>query len=159
MKIVTFFFSGTGNTWWTAKKITDIFIELGHSAVYCSIDKNMSVDCYNRIEEFDIVGFAYPIYGANFPPIFKLFIEDLISKRSYSCSKPCFTLCTIGYVNALGPFVAGKIFRKAHFKLIGSLNIKLSNNASIPHFRTNVLNGCELETLKAKALKKLQNMQ
>lgn len=156
MKIVTFFFSGTGNTWWVAQKITDIFNEMGHNAVCCSIEKNMSIDYFNRIEEFDITGFAYPIYGADFPPIFKTFLDELIKKRSCSCVKKCFTMCTIGYVNALGPFVAGKHFNKAHFKLIGHLNLKLSNNASAPHFRSRIKNGNELEIQKEKVLKELR---
>jgi ferredoxin/flavodoxin len=156
MKIATFFFSSTGNSWWAAKKITELFRESVHDSVCCSIEKNKYTDIVNRIDEFDLIGFSYPIYGANFPPLFRSFIDHLIENRSNSSIKPCFTLCTIGYVNGLGPFVAGQIFKKAHFKLVGHLNIKLSNNASAPDFKTNVFNGNDLESRKERALIKIK---
>ncbi|MBN1603239.1 MAG: EFR1 family ferrodoxin [Chitinispirillaceae bacterium] len=157
MKIITFFFSGTGNTWWATRKINEIFRKSGHYSIYCPIEKNIHADFVNRIDEFDMIGFSYPIYGANFPPVFKLFLEQLIESRSDSVSKACFTLCTIGYVNALGPFAAQKILKQACFKLVGSLNIKLTNNTSVPNLKTKVFNDHELDNRKEQALRKIQH--
>lgn len=156
MRILTFYFSGTGNTWWAVRELTDIFRELGHDAMFTTIEKGLDAEVLTQIEECDLVGFGYPVYGADFPPIFKRFLDKLTEVRAGKPLKKCFTICTVGYVNALGPLEAGRRLKKANFNLVGSRNIKLSNNASAPHFKTKVFNGSDLEIRKERARNRLR---
>ena len=161
MSFVTFFFSGTGNTWWVVKEFTDIASKNGYEAKMFSIEndqiKNLSI-LSELLEKSDAIGFAYPIYGANMPPIMREFITEVkrisddLKKLDH---KYCYIITTIGYVNGYGPFKIKNILRSIGLKLKAHVNIHLSNNLSTPGLRMNPVSKKKLEKRKKKGIKKL----
>ena len=80
MRFTTFFFSGTGNTWWVVKEFTEFPSKNGNNAEMYSIENNQIKDfsiLSELLEKSDAIGFAYPIYGANIPPIMREFIAEV----------------------------------------------------------------------------------
>jgi ferredoxin len=160
----TFFFSGTGNTWWTAREFTRLAQEMGHRAVAYSIEQENTQDqtlLTKAVEESDLVGFAYPIYGASMPSIMERFIENLanvVPPKGEHHPVQTYNICTVGYVNAYGPFAAGRFFKSLGFSLIGFVNIRLTNNISAPEMRTKIADAEQLERRKTKALPKLRTL-
>ena len=75
MKILLLYFSGTGNTAKCAKAIGTSFVSHGHEVSYYEYrsDQPFSYD----IEEFDMLGFGYPIHAFNIPEAFYRFWKTL----------------------------------------------------------------------------------
>jgi len=124
MNITIFYFSGTGNT----KFVCDKFVEIMES-------KNSKVNLYNIestridnniLDNTDIIGFAYPVHGADIPKIFKQFIDTI----PLNVRKNAFVLSTVGYINAYGPFILKKllseysIYLKWHYVFTAVNNTK-----------------------------------
>ena len=79
-----FYFSGTGNSEWVAKQLSDKL----EDQVMNIADKNQ-VGKFN-LEEEAVVGFVFPIYAWAVPPIMMDFIKQLhLSKNSF-----VFAVCT-----------------------------------------------------------------
>ena len=93
MKIYIIFFSGTGNTAWVIKKISEKLIQKNHELNInsCESDKIN----YNKIENADILGIAYPTYSSNAPS----HIYDFISKLKKVEQKKAFVITTMGYIS------------------------------------------------------------
>ena len=81
MKCAIFYFSGTGNTKWAAKKTTKLLKEKSYDTVNYSIEKMDDSKCEiiaSAVQNNDYIGFAYPIYGANVPRIMRDFFDEFI---------------------------------------------------------------------------------
>ena len=161
MRFVTFFFSGTGNTWWVVKEFTNIASKNGHDAEMYSIENDQIKDfsiLRELLEKSDAIGFAYPIYGANLPPIMREFITG-IKKISDNLTnldqKYCYIITTIGYINGYGPYKIKKILRSIGLKLKAHVNIRLNNNISTPGLKINPVSYKKLGKRKKKNTKKL----
>lgn len=72
MKI--FYFTGTGNSYWTAKKIGEHFSAEVHSIIDYKNEKGIVVDD-------DVLGFVFPTYMSDIPWITKEFLLKLSSPR------------------------------------------------------------------------------
>lgn len=89
-RMVVFFFSGTGNTWWVSEQIVENLHKKGVSAQALSIEALSVADAEAFINESDLVGFGYPIYGSDVPQPMQAFLARLPEYRG----KPCFVFCT-----------------------------------------------------------------
>jgi len=76
-KIIIFYFSGTGNTWWVSERIVEALKELEVAASAHSIEQVSVQDASAMIAEADTVGFGFPIYGSDVPRYFLRFLEAL----------------------------------------------------------------------------------
>ena len=75
MKILIINFSGTGHTTLCGDYIGEAFQETGHEVTRLVVKKDMD----NNIDynQFDLIGFGYPIHAFNPPQFFNNFIEKL----------------------------------------------------------------------------------
>lgn len=87
-----FYFTGTGNSLYVARKLSDNII---------SIPQAMK----NGMKEYsdDVIGFVYPVYGHAAPEIVKEFIEKIDINAKYifaiaTCSHRCSTAESIGKI-------------------------------------------------------------
>lgn len=133
--ISIFYFSGTGNTAWAVRQLSDYLSELGEETKLYFIDiKECPGDeeILHIIKNSDIIGIANPIYGANIPPIMIKFIsriKDIKSKNDIPI-KQLFMLNTFGYVNAFGSVAAKKIWKNSGFDMFAYINVRLTDNTS-----------------------------
>ena len=163
MKFTTFYFSGTGNTEWVVKEFNRKIKEKGHQGEIVSIEKKDILESSFLEDIFlksDYIGFANPIYGANIPPIMRVFIERVVlfiaNKKEYL--KPIYIINTFGYINGFGPFASKKLFSNTGLKLSSYLNIKLCNNISTPKIKTDGISMDKLALRKEKSVIKLGKM-
>ncbi len=120
-KIALFFFSGTGNTQFVSKKITDIFRSSEECSLY-SIEKHL-IDASKIIETSDLIGLAYPIYGSSIPLIVREFIE-----RLEPSDKEAFVLCTQLMFSGDGAAYGGRLLEKKGFKVLWQEHFRMPNN-------------------------------
>jgi ferredoxin/multimeric flavodoxin WrbA len=165
MKWVTFFFSGTGNTWWVTQQFSRIAQTKGIDSTEYSIeqldfnDPTKNLEILSIIEESDMVGFAYPIYGANMPAIMQRFIKklsDFISKSGKNIQKSVYLLTSVGYMNSYGPFAARTHFKQLGWKIRAHAMVRIAMNISEPKMNTRLLPLEKLEKRKEGALKFLE---
>ncbi len=93
MNIAFFFFSGTGNTWWCADKMAEAFQEAGHNSEAVSIEKLTDETTNQLVNDAEVVGFGYPIYGSDLPQPMKEFILERLPKPD-GPGKDAFVFCT-----------------------------------------------------------------
>lgn len=122
-KMALFFFSGTGNTYFVAKKLCDQFRKSIHCNLY-SIEKHLE-DANALILEADIIGLAFPVYGSSVPYIVSDFIEGIEGN-----SLPAFTICTQMMYSGDGAAYAGRLLKKKGFKVFWQEHVDMPNNIS-----------------------------
>lgn len=111
------------------------------------------------IEESDIVGFGYPIYGSDIPMNMIEFIKNLPKIEE----KTSFVFTTMMEFSGDGAIVAMRKLRKKGFTVKQAINIKMPNNVKLPyiiirHFRMKDEEGIiKLRERAAKKIDKLVN--
>lgn len=160
---VTFFFSGTGNTWWVAREFTRIVREIGYEGALYAIERpelQAPASLQAILQTTDAIGLAFPIYAAHMPPLMERFIDTLAAQARATgrLDRPVYNLCTMGYVNAFGPFAARRFFNARGLQLTASINLRLTNNASVPGKKANPVNDRILTSRKQKALTALRTL-
>ncbi len=85
------------------------------------------------------------------------FIQQFLSfAKSKKYSKPVYFILTVGYINAFGPFKAGRLFSGTGLRLVSHTNITLSNNISTPKIKADLIGPEELEQRKKRAALELE---
>ncbi len=133
MKILTFYFSGIGNTKWVIHQLDILLKKQGHTITVVAIE-NLNIDEYanDTINSFDYIGFAYHIYGANIPRIMLNYINKFTHKmNNNSISTKLFFVNAFAYVNGHGIFETKKIINATSLKIIAYVNVKMPNSAPI----------------------------
>ena len=125
-----YYFSGTGNSLFVAKKISQLLDAKLFSIV-------SSLQNINQKNNVNIIGIVFPCYLAQIngiPPI----VEEFCNQLRPSSAKYIFTICTYG---GFGPFNAyptlfklSQTFRNNKIKLSGAFSLKLPlNNLDYDH--------------------------
>ncbi len=158
-----FYFSGTGNTRWAAEQFKEILTAKGQNCEAYSIDLSLRPDPASIgaiIDRSDYTGFAYPVYGANLPPIMKAFIESVKDTAGFNAGSPknLFLISTAGYIDSFGPLAAKRLFKGGGFRLKAYLNLKLCNNISSPKIKSSPLSEDKLESRKKALAERLATL-
>lgn len=160
MKITIFYFSGTGNTWWVMNKIKEQLLDKKHQVTTHSLESTFVKDekkVKGAINESDIVGFGYPIYGSDIPMNFMSFIDNLPKMDK----KIAFVFTTMLLFSGDGAIVAKRRLKKRGYKVKQAVNIRMPNNVKLPYpiFKSlKIRNGEEIKAIKEKALKKISKL-
>jgi NAD-dependent dihydropyrimidine dehydrogenase PreA subunit len=164
MQFLVCYFSGTGNTWWAVQAFKRFAEESGHSVDTVSIETIPNYDealLFQQIDRADIVGFAYPIYGAGMPPIMRQFLDRLAAarhQRVLARDQRAFVITTVGFINSFGPFAARFALKRAGFNLWWHVNVRLANNISRPGLKMASVPAEVLEKRKNEGLKDLASL-
>ena len=111
IKIIIFYFSGTGNTWWATEKLQQMLKEKKFEVEYFSVESKVAQDgkkVNELINQSDLVGFGYPIYGSDIPLIFMDFIKNLAPVKN----KNSFVYTTMMLFSGDGALVARRQLKK-----------------------------------------------
>ena len=122
MKIAIFLFSGTGNTYFIAKKIQDSLTKNGHHCSLFTVEKKHNDD--QLIDEYDVIGLGYPIYGSDVPII----VRNWISGLKMHHSKRAFIFCTQMMYSGDGAAYGGRILEKKGFIIRQQAHCNMPNN-------------------------------
>lgn len=156
MKIVMFYFSGTGNSWWSGKKILEE-LEKENEVMMFSVE-NSKLKNRNLIEKLlkdvDHVVIGYPVYASRMPEPMNRFVE-LLPKSNHVVNLSIY--CTQATASGDGAIYNKKLFFNKNFLIKQTLHLKMGNNLYIPHLKISPLKGEEhLNRLNAKALEKIK---
>lgn len=164
MRFSTFYFTGTGNTWWVAREFSRLAQELGHEAQYISLENKNAHDpeiLQKIFEDSDAIGIAYPIYGSTLPKIMWEFLDELqkqdFSKLSNVC-KVGYTLTSVALFSGDGALVPRKKMKQLGLHLQGAMNFQMTSNLSLPFFRYNPVSMEKLDKRKIRNRKKMRKL-
>lgn len=131
MDICIFYFSGTGNTWWAANKLSEELTIKGRTVEVHSIEVLDDEKTAELIENAETIIFGYPSYGSYMPMPMKYFIDNLPKPIK---NKEAGVFCTQASFSGDGAwFYHKKIEEKGyivkwtyHFTLPSNLSITIS---------------------------------
>ena len=131
MNVITFTFSGTGNTRWVSQRLGETLQEHGYQARTVAVETADMASILKAAETPDAVGFAYPLYGADIPRIMRRCIRQFLDAAQANPSIPrtLFFINTFAYVNGSGVFEARKLLRHTPFLIKYYINIPMINSA------------------------------
>jgi len=132
MTVTTFYFSGAGNTQFAVHALDQAFHTCGASSAVYAIEDGMTDETLlSLLSRSDVIGFAYPLFGANIPRIMQKFMARVTSAAIAAniTGKKVFFVNTFAYVNGHGVFNAKKTVKLAGFKLVGYINLRFLNSA------------------------------
>lgn len=127
-RIVLFYFSGTGNTWWVSQQLIDTLIANQIEARAISIESINPEEVDLQIANADIVGFGYPIYGSDLPQIMKDFINQLSPVEA----KPTLVYCTQWLWSGDGARVGAGFLKTKGFDIKWGEHFLMPNNICLP---------------------------
>ena len=116
-KILILYFSGTGNTYYVAKKIKDSLKSAGMDIDTISYEKCNPADVSN----YDVLIFGFPVYGYSMPTFIKKSLKDLKKPKT----KAVFIFATYALHPGNALRKSAKLFKKYGFVTIGTGKIKL----------------------------------
>ncbi|MDR0503695.1 MAG: EFR1 family ferrodoxin [Treponema sp.] len=116
-----YYFSGTGNSFWTAKKIMQSICEINHSDK-CRLF-NIGVEEQNEkiLIEANTVVLVFPCYAYGMPLAVKRFVKKAVFKTPYVVSLVTFGSNPRGTLGALKRILDKKEIHKLFFALIPSV--------------------------------------
>jgi len=130
MSITVFYFSGTGNTWWCARKLQELFHAAGRDCTTVSIEQVDREEVRQLVRDSDTIGIGYPIYGSDLPETMKKFIESLIPEQK-SDNKKLFVFCTQLLFSGDGAFVYQKELARKGWDIYWSAHFRMPNNICV----------------------------
>ena len=146
-----FYFSGTGNTWWTSVQFCRILEAKGFSAAAVSIESGRNI-IKERLDSAEIVFLLYPIYGSDRPEIVKNFISSLPAVQNKSFG----IICTQLMFSGNGAWMEHELIESKGYKIKWAVHLKMPNNVSIPGFPFSFTNDkSKLEPTLKKAEERL----
>jgi flavodoxin/NAD-dependent dihydropyrimidine dehydrogenase PreA subunit len=161
MNITIFYFSGTGNTWWTSLVLKKELEQSGSTVNMYSLENPILKNeefVEQKIKDSDHIIIGYPIYGSGLPDNMRDFIDHL---PHVSDNKKFSTFCTQASSSGDGNIFFKKEIEKKGYKFLQSFQISLTTNFNVAKFPFSMLRparGKKLETIKAKVSKKLSKM-
>ncbi len=161
MKIVIFYFSGTGNTWWASSILKSELESLGNTVEMYSLENPVLKEegfTVKEIEKADQVIVGFPIYGSDLPTNMMDFIHDL---PKVSDGKKFGAFCTQAGFSGDGCIFFKKDVEEKGYKFLQSFQIDLTTNfnvAMLPFSLSKPAEGDKLEKIKAKASIKIKKV-
>ena len=95
---VIYVFSGTGNTYVAANKVAENLMKYGYQTVIYPVEKDKTGEFENVPDpnDYDVVGFGYPIHAFNAPKFFLKFVSTLPEMDEDNFGKKAFVFKTSG---------------------------------------------------------------
>jgi len=122
MKVAIFLFSGTGNTYYIGRKIQDAFHEHHTLCDLFSIENKHDDD--TLIDQYDVIGLGYPIYGSDVPILIRNWIDELKMHEG----KRAFVFCTQMMYSGDGAAYGGRLLHKKGFIIRQQEHFNMPNN-------------------------------
>lgn len=129
-KVVIFYFSGTGNTWWVSEKMAQLFRDSGVKSAVYSIEALKPGEADELINSADLAGFGYPIYGSDLP----LLIMDFLKRLAPVNGKRAFVFCTQWMYSGDGARTGSEFLTNKGFTVPWGEHFFMPNNVCITAF-------------------------
>ena len=161
MNVVIFYFSGTGNTWWTSSMLKTELEKSGNTVEMYSLENPVMATggfILQEIEKADHVIVGYPIYGSGLPMNMREFIANL---PHVSDNKKFSAFCTQASFSGDGSVFFKKDVEGKGYDFSQGFQIGLTTNfnvAMLPFSLVRPAEGAKLEKIKIKVSGKIKKM-
>ena len=161
MNMVIFYFSGTGNTWWTSIELKKELENLGNTVEMYSLENPTLKEegfISQIIEKNDHIFIGFPVYGSALPKNMRDFVRDL---PEVSDNTKFGVLCTQGGFSGDANWYFKKEIETKGYKFLQSFQINFTTNfnvAMFPFSLSKPAEGKKLEKKKRKVSKKIKRM-
>ncbi|OJV65909.1 MAG: hypothetical protein BGO41_08215 [Clostridiales bacterium 38-18] len=146
MKILAFYFSGTGNTAFIVNQLQNSFGK-NNVEMECINIENYEATDDDKIASADYLLFAYPVYGAMAPMIMWRFVKQIASHLE---DKQAIVIANQMLFSGDGGSYLARILRKCHAQIVAIEHFKMPTNLSdVKMFK--VKNGSQAKALALKA--------
>ncbi len=130
-KMVLFFFSGTGNTWWCAKTFERAAAEHNLQVECVSLEALTKPATEKLLAAADLMGLAYPIYGSDAPEPVHKFVNSLADLETRTTAK-ALVFCTQYLWSGDGAAVGAALLESVGFHVPWTQHILMPNNVCLP---------------------------
>ena len=161
MNIIIFYFSGTGNTWWTAFELKKELEKLGRSVEVFSLENPILKEegfISEKIKKTDHVFIGFPVYGSALPKNMREFVRDL---PNVSDNKKFSVFCTQAGFSGDANWYFKRDIEEKGYKFLQSFQISFTTNfnvAMFPFSLSKPAEGKKLERKKNKVVRKIKKM-
>ena len=131
MKILLVYYTGTYNTRYLTRKLKDRFVLRGDQVDTVEISSETAPV---STEQYDLVGFSYPIYGFNSPLPFNKYVRKL----SFRCGQKYFIYKNSGEtlaINNASSRILIRLMRRRKAELVGEYHYVMPYNIHFPFER------------------------
>lgn len=131
MRALGLYFTGTGNTKWVAEELQrqlDKDIKLDLKSI--EMKNNNPSEIAEIINEYEIFGIFYPIYGSGMPKIVREFMKELVDKyASVSETKiKAFSITSVALFSGDGALMPKEYFTSMNMEFIWAYNVRMPSN-------------------------------
>ena len=127
MSLVLFYFSGTGNTRYIARRICDTLNEHNYEANAVSIENLPTKQAQIMIDNASVVGLGWPIYGSDAPKV----VKDFVKNMPIADKRPLLTFCTQLMFSGDGAVVMRNQLEAKGYVQKWAMQFNMPNNLSI----------------------------
>ncbi len=152
MRIVIYFFSGTGNTAWVVRRLAEQLRALGDEVEAHSCEKVQAADLDPAA--WDMLGVAFPVHASFAPQLVRDFLRDLPPGEG----TPLFAITTAGYAAGDTAWYAVRPLREKGYEPFLMSNVLIGNNLYIPGLPVLLPSPDEMKPRLAKAEKKIVHL-
>ena len=140
---IIFYFSGTGNTEFVARKFQEYLQTKNYDVTLQAID---SVKESPNLTEYGLIGIGFPIYGYNLPINVRRFINNLPKIEN----KLAFIFLTSGDAFSLGALgISADLLKRKGFSIVLAEGIRMPSNDNI------LFNAADLKSEKSQHLRQI----
>ncbi|MBR2435701.1 MAG: EFR1 family ferrodoxin [Lentisphaeria bacterium] len=121
-----YYFTGTGNTLFAAKKFAEHFPGETELIPIANLDRSGEIDPWTS----DTVGFFFPVYCFGIPHIFTTFLDRVKSwEKTSGRKKPyVYSLCTSGGMKGTAAMILDDILYGKGLRLDGAFHVQMPSN-------------------------------
>ncbi len=153
-KIIIYYFSGTGNTWWAANELQKQLIKQEHQVECYSIERISNENIMEQIKYVDHIVLGFPVYGSTAPEIMLNFIGKL---PNATANQSASIFATQALASGDTAYYIGQMLTQKGYNLKQTIHFKMMNNFHIPKFRFyKPKNDYRLDNLLKKTLQEVK---
>ncbi len=131
-KVVIYYFSGTGNTWWLAEELKKLLIIKNTTAVAYSIEGVTAEEVLQQLKNADHIVIGFPVYGSTAPKLMQEFIKKLPMASNHQTAT---VFGTQALASGDTAYFIGRGLAEKGYKLMQTLHFRMMNNLHLPMFR------------------------
>ncbi|WP_069999019.1 EFR1 family ferrodoxin [Cellulosilyticum sp. I15G10I2] len=131
-KIVIYYFSGTGNTWWLAKALQEKLSQHKHQVACHSIETLTAKEGIDLPGDFDHIIFGFPVYGSTAP---KLMLDFMHHFPDAAHSQTVSVFGTHALASGDTAYHISKLLAKKGYLIKQTMHFTMMTNLHIPRFR------------------------
>jgi len=131
-KTVIYFFSGTGNTWWVATRLSEKLRQDNHQVTCHSIETLMNEDVIAHLSGVDHIVLGFPVYGSTAPRPMMDFIQTFpVSNGRQTMS----IFATQALASGDTALMISRLLEQKGYLILQARHFRMMNNLHLPRFK------------------------